>query len=247
MNSPVEQFTIKTLYEINFMDIDVSFTNASLFMMLSILVSVCFLYLGSRKQALIPGRFQSLVEMSYEFVANMVKENAGKGSQAYFPFIFTLFMFILFGNLLGMIPYSYTFTSQIAVTFTLAAIIFVGVTIIAILKHGFKFFTYFFPSGVPIGLAPLLIPIEIISYFIRPISLSVRLFANMLAGHTMMKVFAGLIIMMGSAGGVLKAGAVLPLLAVIGLTGLEFLVAALQAYVFSILTCMYLHDAIHLH
>jgi F-type H+-transporting ATPase subunit a len=185
--------------------------------------------------------------MSYEFVANMVKENAGKGSQAYFPFIFTLFMFILFGNLLGMIPYSYTFTSQIAVTFTLAAIIFLGVTIIAILKHGFKFFTYFFPSGVPIGLAPLLIPIEIISYFIRPISLSVRLFANMLAGHTMMKVFAGLIIMMGSAGGILKAGAVLPLLAVIGLTGLEFLVAALQAYVFSILTCMYLHDAIHLH
>ena len=144
MNSPVEQFTIKTLYELNFMGIDVSFTNASLFMMLSIIGSVCFLYLGSRKQALIPGRFQSLVEMSYEFVANMVKENAGKGSQAYFPFIFTLFMFILFGNLLGMIPYSYTFTSQIAVTFTLAAIIFVGVTIIAILKHGFKFFTYFF-------------------------------------------------------------------------------------------------------
>ena len=247
MNSPVEQFTIKTLYELNFMGVDISFTNAALFMMLSILGSVCFLYFGSRKQELIPGRFQSLVEMSYEFVANMVKENAGKGSQAYFPFIFTLFMFILFGNLLGMIPYSYTFTSQIAVTFTLAAIIFVGVTIIAILKHGFKFFTYFFPSGVPIGLAPLLIPIEIISYFIRPISLSVRLFANMLAGHTMMKVFAGLIIMMGTAGGVLKAGAVLPLLAVIGLTGLEFLVAALQAYVFSILTCMYLHDAIHLH
>jgi F-type H+-transporting ATPase subunit a len=177
----------------------------------------------------------------------MVKENAGNGSQAYFPFIFTLFMFILFGNLLGMIPYSYTFTSQIAVTFTLAAIVFVGVTLIALFKHGFKFFTFFFPSGVPIGLAPLLIPIEIISYFIRPISLSVRLFANMLAGHTMMKVFAGLIIMMGSAGGILKIGAILPLMAVIGLTGLEFLVAALQAYVFSILTCMYLHDAIHLH
>ena len=247
MNSPVEQFTIKTLYELNFMGVDISFTNASLFMMLSILGSTGFLYLGSKKQAIVPGRLQSLVEMSYEFVANMVKENAGKESQAYFPFIFTLFMFILFGNLLGMIPYSYTFTSQIAVTFTLAAIVFIGVTIIALFKHGFKFFTYFFPSGVPIGLAPLLIPIEIISYFIRPISLSVRLFANMLAGHTMMKVFAGLIIMMGSAGGILKAGAVLPLLAVIGLTGLEFLVAALQAYVFSILTCMYLHDALHLH
>jgi F-type H+-transporting ATPase subunit a len=247
MNSPVEQFTIKTLYDINLMGIDVSFTNASLFMFLSIFCSIGFLYFGVRKQSLIPNRIQCLVEMSYEFVANMVKENAGKGSQAYFPFVFTLFMFILFGNLLGMIPYSYTFTSQIAVTFTLAAIIFVGVTLIALFKHGFKFFTYFFPSGVPIALAPLLIPIEIISYFIRPISLSVRLFANMLAGHTMMKVFAGLIIMMGSAGGLLKIGAVLPLLAVIGLTGLEFLVAALQAYVFSILTCMYLHDAIHLH
>ena len=247
MNSPVEQFTIKTLYDINLMGIDVSFTNASLFMFLSIFCSIGFLYFGARKQSLVPNRIQCLVEMSYEFVANMVKENAGKGSQAYFPFVFTLFIFILFGNLLGMIPYSYTFTSQIAVTFTLAAIIFVGVTLIALFKHGFKFFTYFFPSGVPIALAPLLIPIEIISYFIRPISLSVRLFANMLAGHTMMKVFAGLIIMMGSAGGLLKIGAVLPLLAVIGLTGLEFLVAALQAYVFSILTCMYLHDAIHLH
>jgi len=247
MNSPVEQFTIKTLYDLNLMGIDVSFTNASLFMILSICCSIGLLYFGARKQSLVPNRIQCLVEMSYEFVANMVKENAGKGSQAYFPFVFTLFMFILFGNLLGMIPYSYTFTSQIAVTFTLAAIIFVGVTLIALFKHGFKFFTYFFPSGVPIALAPLLIPIEIISYFIRPISLSVRLFANMLAGHTMMKVFAGLIIMMGSAGGLLKIGAVLPLLAVIGLTGLEFLVAALQAYVFSILTCMYLHDAIHLH
>ena len=247
MNSPVEQFTIKTIYELDLMGIDISFTNASLFMMFSILGSVCFLYLGSRKQALVPGRFQSLVEMSYEFVANMVKENAGKGSQAYFPFIFTLFMFILFGNLLGMIPYSYTFTSQIIVTITLALIIFIGVTLIALIKHKLKFFTFFFPSGVPIALAPLLIPIEIISYLMRPVSLSVRLFANMLAGHTMMKVFAGLIIMMTSASGVLKAGAVLPLLAVIGLTGLEFLVAALQAYVFSILTCMYLHDALHLH
>jgi len=144
MNSPVEQFTIKTLYEINLMGIDVSFTNASLFMMLSIFCSVGFLYIGAKKQSLVPNRFQSLVELSYEFVANMVKENAGKGSQAYFPFIFTLFMFILFGNLLGMIPYSYTFTSQIAVTFTLAAIIFLGVTLIALFKHGFKFFTYFF-------------------------------------------------------------------------------------------------------
>ena len=176
-----------------------------------------------------------------------IRDSVGTGGKKYFPFIFSLFMFILFGNLLGMIPYSYTFTSQIIVTITLALIIFIGVTLIALIKHKLKFFTFFFPSGVPIALAPLLIPIEIISYLMRPVSLSVRLFANMLAGHTMMKVFAGLIIMMTSASGVLKAGAVLPLLAVIGLTGLEFLVAALQAYVFSILTCMYLHDALHLH
>ena len=247
MKSPVEQFTIKTLVTLEAFGYDISFTNASLFMVLSVIVSSLFLYLGIKKSSLIPNRFQSSVELLYEFVSNMVKENVGTGGKKYFPFIFSLFMFILFGNLLGMIPYSYTFTSQIIVTITLALIIFIGVTLIALIKHKLKFFTFFFPSGVPIALAPLLIPIEIISYLMRPVSLSVRLFANMLAGHTMMKVFAGLIIMMTSASGVLKAGAVLPLLAVIGLTGLEFLVAALQAYVFSILTCMYLHDALHLH
>ena len=247
MKSPVEQFTIKTLIPIEFMGYDISFTNASLFMLLSVVISTCFLYFGIKKTLLVPSRWQSSVEILYEFVANMVKENVGKGGKTYFPFIFSLFMFILIGNLLGMVPYSYTFTSQIIVTITMALIIFVGVTIIAIVKHKLKFFTYFFPSGVPIGLAPLLIPIEIISYLMRPVSLSVRLFANMLAGHTMMKVFAGLIIMMTSANGILKIGATLPFLAVIGLTGLEFLVAALQAYVFSILTCMYLHDALHLH
>ena len=247
MKSPVEQFTIKTLVPLEVFGYDISFTNASLFMVLSVIVSSLFLYLGIKKSSLIPNRFQSSVELLYEFVSNMVKENVGTGGKKYFPFIFSLFMFILFGNLLGMIPYSYTFTSQIIVTITLALIIFIGVTLIALIKHKLKFFTFFFPSGVPIALAPLLIPIEIISYLMRPVSLSVRLFANMLAGHTMMKVFAGLIIMMTSASGVLKAGAVLPLLAVIGLTGLEFLVAALQAYVFSILTCMYLHDALHLH
>ena len=240
MNSPVEQFTIKTIYELNFMGIDVSFTNASLFMMISILGSVCFLYLGSRKQALIPGRFQSLVEMSYEFVANMVKENAGKGSQAYFPFIFTLFMFILMGNLLGMIPYSYTFTSQIVVTFAIAITIFLGVTVIGIVLHGFHFFTLFVPPGMPIVLAPLLIPIEVISYFVRPVSLSVRLFANMMAGHTMMKVFAGFTAALGVLG-------IAPILLLVALTGFEIMVAVLQAYVFTVLTCLYLNDAIHLH
>ncbi len=247
MQSPVEQFTVKTLIPIEMFGYDISFTNASLFMVLSVLVAISFLYIGIRKSLLIPNRLQNSVEILYLFVADMVKENVGKGGKSYFPFIFSLFMFVLMGNLLGMVPFSYTFTSQIIVTLTLALIVFVGVTFIAIFKHKLKFFTYFFPSGVPIGLAPLLIPIEIISYFMRPISLSVRLFANMLAGHTMMKVFAGLIIMMTSASGILKFGAILPLIAVIGLTGLEFLVAVLQAYVFSILTCMYLHDALHLH
>ena len=247
MKSPVEQFTIKPIIPLEVFGYDISFTNASLFMLLSIICSFVFLYLGIRKSLLVPNRWQSSVELLYEFVSNMVKENVGKGGKNYFPFIFSLFMFILFGNMLGMIPYSYTFTSQIIVTITLAGIIFIGVTIIAIVRHKLKFFTYFFRLACPIALAPLLIPIEIISYLMRPVSLSVRLFANMLAGHTMMKVFAGLIIMMTSASGVLKVGAVLPLFAVIGLTGLEFLVAALQAYVFSILTCMYLHDALHLH
>ena len=241
MNSPVEQFTIKKIYELNFMGIDVSFTNASLFMMFSIIGSVCFLYLGSRKQALIPGRFQSLVEMSYEFVANMVKENAGKGSQAYFPFIFTLFMFVLLCNMIGMLPYSFTVTSHIIVTLVMAMFIFFAVTIIGFLKHGLGYLKLFVPSGVPIILLPLIVVIEIISYLSRPISLSVRLFANMMAGHTMMKVFGGFVVSLGLVGGWLPLGFS------VALTGLEILVAFLQAYVFAILTCIYLNDALNLH
>ena len=246
MKSPVEQFTIKKIIPLEAFGYDISFTNASLFMLLSIICSFVFLYLGIRKALLVPNRWQSSVELLYEFVSNMVKENVGKGGKNYFPFIFSLFMFILFGNLLGMIPYSYTFTSQIIVTITLAGIIFIGVTIIAIIKHKLKFFTYF--SVWRSNCSSSFINSNRNHFLLNETaSLSVRLFANMLAGHTMMKVFAGLIIMMTSASGILKVGAVLPLFAVIGLTGLEFLVAALQAYVFSILTCMYLHDALHLH
>jgi F-type H+-transporting ATPase subunit a len=185
--------------------------------------------------------------MLYEFVADMVRSNVGNEGRPYFPVIFTLFMFVLFSNLLGLIPYSYTTTSQIVVTFALALAIFVGVTLIALVKHGFHFFSFFVPSGAPKALIPFLVVIEVISYFVRPVSLSVRLFANMLAGHTMLKVFAGLAVMIASAGGVAAAGSVLPLIAIIGLTGLEVLVAVLQAYVFTILTCMYLNDALHLH
>ena len=247
MHSPVEQFTIKVLFALNLFGYDVSFTNSSLFMVLTVLASVVFLALAIRPAALIPGRMQGLAEMLYEFVADMVRGNVGNEGRPYFPVIFTLFMFVLFSNLLGLIPYSYTTTSQIVVTFAMALTIFVGVTLIALVKHGFHFFSFFVPSGAPKALIPFLVIIEVISYFVRPVSLSVRLFANMLAGHTMLKVFAGLAVMIASAGGVAAAGSVLPLIAIIGLTGLEVLVAVLQAYVFTILTCMYLNDALHLH
>jgi F-type H+-transporting ATPase subunit a len=247
VHSPVEQFTIKVLFALNLFGYDVSFTNSSLFMVLTVLASIAFLALAIRPAALIPGRMQGLAEMLYEFVADMVRSNVGNEGRPYFPVIFTLFMFVLFSNLLGLIPYSYTTTSQIVVTFALALAIFVGVTLIALVKHDFHFFSFFVPSGAPKALIPFLVVIEVISYFVRPVSLSVRLFANMLAGHTMLKVFAGLAVMIASAGGVAAAGSVLPLIAIIGLTGLEVLVAVLQAYVFTILTCMYLNDALHLH
>ena len=247
MHSPVEQFTIKALLHLELLGYDVSFTNSALFMILAVLVSTVYLTMAMRKREMVPGRLQASAEMLYEFVSDMVRSNAGSEGRPYFPFIFTLFIFLLFGNMLGLIPYSYTFTSQIVVTFVMAAIVFVGVTLVALMKHGMHFFSFFVPPGAPKALIPFLIIIEVISYFVRPVSLSVRLFANMLAGHTMLKVFAGLAVMITSAGGVAMAGSVLPFIALIGLTGLEVLVAGLQAYVFTILTCMYLNDALHLH
>ena len=247
MHSPVEQFTLKTLLHLELLGYDISFTNSALFMVLAVLLSTLYLTLAMRKKAMIPGRIQASAEMLYEFVSDMVRSNAGNEGRPFFPFIFTLFVFILFGNMLGLIPYSYTFTSQIIVTFLLAAFIFIGVTIVALIKHGLHFFSFFIPPGAPKVLIPFLIIIEVISYFVRPLSLSVRLFANMLAGHTMLKVFAGLAVMISSIGGLATAGSILPFIALVGLTGLEVLVAALQAYVFTILTCMYLNDALHLH
>ncbi len=247
MHSPVEQFEIKPLIELALGGYDVSFTNSSLFMLLTVSVSAIFLISAMRHAEIIPGRMQGMAEMTYEFVAEMGRDNVGSEGRPYFPFIFTLFIFLLFGNMLGLIPYSYTFTSQIIVTFAMAAFIFVGVTFIALLKHGLNFFSFFVPAGAPKVLIPFLIIIEVISYFVRPVSLSVRLFANMLAGHTMLKVFAGLAVMISGAGGLAMAGSLLPFVALIGLTGLEVLVAVLQAYVFTILTCMYLNDALHLH
>ncbi|MBL6603460.1 MAG: F0F1 ATP synthase subunit A [Alphaproteobacteria bacterium] len=247
MHSPVEQFTIKSLMQLELFGYDISFSNSALFMMLAVILSTLFLTLAMRGRQMVPGRMQGAAEMMYEFIADMVSGTVGNEGRPYFPFIFTLFVFLLFGNMLGLIPYSYTFTSQIIVTFVLALFIFIGVTLIAIFKHGTHFLTFFVPPGAPKVLIPFLIIIEVVSYFVRPVSLSVRLFANMLAGHTMLKVFAGLAVMITGAGGVYAPGALLPFLALVGLTGLEVLVAALQAYVFTILTCMYLNDAIHLH
>ncbi len=239
-SSPLAQFEIKTLAEITIGGLDMSFTNSSLFMVIGVIVVSLFLILGMRRRALVPGRWQSMAELSYMFIANMVKDTAGSEGRPYFPFIFTLFMFILVGNLLGMIPYSFTFTSHIIVTFVMAAIVFAGVTIIALAKHKMRFFSFFLPPGLPIFLAPLMVVIEVISYLARPVSLSVRLFANMLAGHTLLKVIAGFIVAMGAFG-------VLPFAFVVALTGLEIMIACLQAFVFTMLTCIYLNDALHLH
>ena len=221
-------------------DVDVSFTNSAAFMAIAVVTATMVIVLGMRRHPLVPGRWQSIAELSYLFVANMVRDTVGSEGRGYFPFIFTLFLFVLAGNMLGMIPYGFTYTSHIIVTFTMAAVIFVGVTVIGFIKHGVHFFGFFLPPGTPLLMAPLAVPIEAISYFSRPISLSVRLFANMLAGHTLMKVFAGFIVSLGVFGFV-------PFLFVFALTGLELLIAFLQAYVFTVLTCLYLNDALHLH
>ena len=238
---PLHQFEISSLYDMSFKGIDISFTNSALSMVISILVASTIFYLGSGKNPNVPGRLQIMVEMSYDFIANMLKDNVGKEGKVFFPFIFTLFLFILFGNLLGMVPYNFTYTSHIIVTFGLAGFIFLSVTLIGIIKHGIAFLKFFVPSGVPMALLPILIPIELISYFVRPVSLSLRLFANMMAGHTMLKVFASFIVLLGIIGGWA------PLLLVIVLTGFEIMIAVLQAYVFTILCCLYLNDALHLH
>jgi F-type H+-transporting ATPase subunit a len=241
MPNPMHQFEIKRFVDLEFLGVDASFTNASLFMVLAIMLISFVTIWGMRGRALVPTRMQSLAELSYEFVANMVRDNVGTDGQKYFPIVFSLFMFVLFCNMLGMLPYSFTVTSHIIVTFALAALVFIGVTIIGFATHGFGFFKFFVPSGVPKALLPLLVVIEVISYLTRPVSLSVRLFANMMAGHTMLKVFGAFVVGLGFIGGWA------PLAFMVAFTGLEILVAFLQAYVFAILTCIYLNDALHMH
>ena len=245
---PLHQFQIQRYLPINIGGLDASFSNSALYMVITVALITGLIVYGMRGRALVPSRMQSLAELFYEFVANLVRDNAGPDARKYFPFVFSLFMFIMVGNLIGLVPGTFTFTSHIIVTFGLALTVFVFVTLLGLIKHGFHFFSLFMPSGVPMALAPILIPIEILSYLSRPVSLSIRLFANMMAGHTMLKVFGGFSVLLGGAlGGLGYTVGILPLVINIALVGFEILVALLQAYVFTILTCLYIRDALELH
>jgi F-type H+-transporting ATPase subunit a len=210
-------------------------------MVIAVALIASFLIFAMGRRSLVPSRFQSMAELSYEYIANMVRENLGEEGMKFFPWVFTIFIFILTLNLLGLIPHSFTVTSHIIVTFAFAAMVWITVTVIGFVRHGAGFLRLFVPSGIPIWLMPVIIPIELISYLIRPISHSVRLFANMMAGHTMLKVFAGFVVGLGLLGGWA------PLAFLVAFTGLEFLVAFLQALIFTVLTCIYLNDALHMH
>lgn len=240
MHSPLHQFLIQPLLSFQIGGIDLSFSNAAFFMMLAALLPIGLLLSFRKRFQLIPGLFQAGIEISYLFVAQILEETNGERGLVYFPLVFSLFVFVLFGNMLGMLPYSFTFTSQLAIVFGLAGLLFLIITGIGLRKHGLHFFSIFWPQGVPLLMAPLLIPVELLSYLSRPVSLAIRLFANMMAGHTMLKVFGGFTTVLGIWG-------IGPLAINVALTGFEIMVSFLQAYVFTILTCIYLHDALYLH
>jgi F-type H+-transporting ATPase subunit a len=244
MPDPIHQFELHRIVPIKIFGWDVSFTNSSLFMLVSVILITAFFMLSMRSRSLVPGRLQSMAEVTHEFVADMLRESTGSAGMKYFPFVFTIFMFIFTCNMLGMIPGFFTVTSHIIVTAALAALVFLTVLIVGFAKNGIRFLKLFVPEGVPIVILPLVVLIEVISFLSRPISHSVRLFANMLAGHITLKVFGGFVVMLLGAG-TFAALSPLPLLMAIALTALEVLVAFLQAYVFTMLTCMYLNDALH--
>lgn len=239
--SPLEQFVIKPIVPLELGGYDISFTHSSLWMAIAVVCATLLMVLPMRGKAVVPGRWQNVSEMLFEFIGGIVRDNLGNEGRKYFPFVFSIFMIVLMGNLLGMVPYSFTYTSHIIVTGVLALTVFILATMVGIVRHGLHFFSLFLPKGLPLALAPLIVMIEIISYLSRPISLSVRLFANMVAGHTMLKIFAGFSVMLGVVLGIL------PLIINVALIGLEVMVAFIQAYVFAILTCIYLKDAIELH
>lgn len=240
---PIHQFAITDI--VSFGDTGFAFTNSALFMVLTIGLILGYLLISTAGKRLVPGRAQVVSEMLYEFVANMVRSSAGSEGMKFFPFVFALFMFVLVANLFGMFPFFFTVTSHIVITFALAMLVILTVLVYGFLRNGPKFLKLFVPAGVPGYVLPIVVPIEVVSFLSRPISLSVRLFANILAGHITLKVFAGFVVTMGALGWLGFLGASLPLIMTIALTALEFLVAVLQAYVFAVLTSMYLNDAIH--
>jgi F-type H+-transporting ATPase subunit a len=242
---PIHQFRIEPIVPLHIGNLDISFTNSALFMVLTVAGASAFLLLATRQRKIVPTRWQSAAELTYEFIAKTLRDSAGNEGMRFFPFVFSLFMFILVANLWGMFPYFFTVTSHIIITATMALAVILLVLGYGLYRHKLHFFRLFVPSGVPKALIPFITAIEVLSFISRPISLSIRLFANMLAGHITLKVFAGFVTVLGSLGAVGVLGAILPLAATVGLTALEFLVAALQAYVFAILTSLYLNDAIH--
>jgi len=244
MPDPIHQFDLHRIVPINLFGWDVSFTNSAAYMVLAVLLTTSFFMFATRARSLVPSRLQSVAEITYEFVASMLRESIGKEGMKYFPFVFALFIFIFVCNMLGMIPGAFTVTSHIVVTAALAAIVFLTVLVVGFAKNGLHFLKLFVPSGVPIYVLPLVTVIEVISFLSRPISHSVRLFANMLAGHITLKVFGGFVVMLLGAGS-FAVLTPLPLLMAVAITALEVLVAFLQAYVFTMLTCMYLNDALH--
>ncbi len=238
-HSPLEQFAVTRIVELNVGGVDVSFTNSSAMMVLVVALVTLFLTMSTRGHTMVPSRWQSLAELSYEMMAKTVRDTIGPQGRPFFPFIFTLFMFILLANYLSLVPGAFTVTAHIAVTFAMAICIFIGATILGFVRHGFRFLRIFMPSGIPIWVGLLLVPIEFISYLSRPMSLSIRLAANLTAGHTMLHVFAGFVIALGIFG-------IFPFVFIVLLYALEVIIALIQAYVFAILTCIYIGDSVHL-
>ncbi len=245
MYDPIHQFRIESLIPIQVGGLNLSFTNSALYMAMTVVAASAFLILSTRGRGLVPSRWQSAAEMTYEFMAQTLRESAGSEGMKFFPFVFTVFMFVLIGNLWGMFPYFFTITAQIVVTAALSIVVITMVVVVGFMRHKLHFLKLFVPSGVPAAILPFIVVIEFLSFLSRPLSLSIRLFANMLAGHITLKVFAGFVTALGSIGVLGWFGALFPLLATVALTALELLVAALQAYVFAILTCIYLNDALH--
>jgi F-type H+-transporting ATPase subunit a len=242
---PTEQFSIHPIIPIDIAHYDVSLTNSGLYMLLAVALTCLMTAIAARGGSGVPTRMQALGEMAYEFTAGMLRSAAGEDGMRFFPFVFSIFFFVLLCNLLGFIPFTYTVTSEIVITAALALLVFLTVVIVGIKDHGTHFFSMFVPPGVPIYILPLVVAIEIVSFLSRPVSHSVRLFANMLAGHITLYVFGAFVIMLGTAGAAMKIFAVLPFAMAVAMDALELLVAFLQAYVFAMLTCMYLNDALH--